>query len=270
MNRRRFGHGAAALALVTPLMTACSDDAVPGRATRRADASATGDSSTGPADGPSGGPDARPTGGDAAPPLPCRNSLDCRTAPAERHICDAIYQRCVECVSNNDCAEYSECILNACRPYRPCTSSLNCETGTVCDRAIGRCVECVTTADCEQGLVCANSFCLLACQSDRQCTPFRLLCDPAAGHCVQCLRDTDCLASEHCLVGPGVCVQDRCAEGAATCRNGAVSRCAANGSAFLAPEPCGAGETCAQSATGASCVAPTCGGDASCDGGSSP
>lgn len=261
MSRRPSGCGFSSPILAAlVLSTACAGDTPARRAPQRLADAATPKHEGG--DEPSPGADAHPAGPvEAGSEIRCRNSLDCRSAPAEKSICDPVYERCVECVSNDDCPTNSECVLSACVAFVPCENSLACPGAKVCDRTLARCVDCVTNQDCDPGLVCVNAFCLLACQSDKQCTQFGLLCDTAAGHCVQCLRDTDCRDDQYCLVGPGACVPDRCVQGSSTCRDGSLSRCADNGSALLAPQACGAGEVCVETATGAACG---CTQDSSC------
>src|SRR5207344_2224344 len=105
------------------------------------------------------------TPSDAATTTPCRHASDCPRAV---------------------------CIAGACAAPTMCTSSRTC-AGLGCDVALATCVECVVDGDCGAGSLCRADVCvpIVACASDRECSPVAEVCDTTAHTCAECNVDAD-------------------------------------------------------------------------------
>ncbi len=105
-------------------------------------------------------------GGDGS----CIDSSDCSGSTP---VCDTSDNKCVECLSNSDCA-----------------------TG-VCHPILKECVECVNNADCGGGQVCntSNNTCV-ECLANSDCSDG--VCDTSSNVCVECVVGSDCDDGNEC------------------------------------------------------------------------
>jgi hypothetical protein len=85
----------------------------------------------------------------------CVNSLDC----AAGNVCDTTTQRCVECLSDVDCAATERCVGQTCVPV--CDSDRDCTPiGLLCDLTNGYCVRCLSHLDCPALQFCREGACV--------------------------------------------------------------------------------------------------------------
>jgi Cys-rich repeat protein len=99
------------------------------------------------------------------------------------NVCDATNNRCVECLSNADCAD--EATQKTC-DLTPSTM------GMMLPRSV--CVVCVTAADCPMGATCTMNNCVTPCGT-ANCTTNPTgtnICDAPNNRCVDCMNDGDC------------------------------------------------------------------------------
>jgi Cys-rich repeat protein len=98
-------------------------------------------------------------------------------------VCDAPNNRCVECLSNADCAD--EMMDKQC-DLTPNTAGL----------PTGQCEECLEAAHCPAGEVCVNNNCEPTCMTDADCSPDGggndPYCHPTTRICSECGADTHC------------------------------------------------------------------------------
>jgi hypothetical protein len=129
----------------------------------------------------------------------CANSLDC----GADQVCDQQARRCVQCVSDPDCATGMRCVANVCMAAPPtCHASADCATmpgQPVCDVPTGRCVRCLTAADCPASNDCTSETCVsyTMCMNSLAC-PSGQVCDTARMRCAQCVGDNDCATDQKC------------------------------------------------------------------------
>ena len=193
---------------VTPLVAqACGgDDSTTGTT---AGAGATGGSSTGTSGsggaGGTGGSGTAGTGGSVADSgsvpdgrTPCGTVPNgCTGNPTGTNVCDAPNNRCVECLSNTDCAD--EATQKTC-DLRPMGAMM---------LPRGVCVVCVDSTHCPMGATCnAQNNCVTACGTSAMCTATpsgNNICDAPNNRCVDCLTDADCAVeppNTHCDTRP--------------------------------------------------------------------
>src|SRR6185295_19347338 len=163
--------------------------------------------------------------------------------------------KCVTCVASKDCPANNDCTDHACKPFSPCTNSLDCSAGQVCDTGRMRCVECVGTNDCPMTSKCVANVCRTKCTSDTMCTGLGLLCDLTQGICVQCVGAGDCKPDQYCAMG--VCAADVCTANTTSCQSNAVVTCRADGSGYGSPVACG-GQICVAAGATATCKDKVC------------
>lgn len=100
--------------------------------------------------------------------IPCGNACG-----GETPICIVPTDTCVQCTTNNDCAN------------------------GVCDTTINSCIECLRDQDCNDG-VCLNGATTqdnrcVECRTNSDCTDqFASRCDEPSGTCVACEEESDC------------------------------------------------------------------------------
>jgi Cys-rich repeat protein len=107
-------------------------------------------------------------------------------------VCDTANNRCVECLSDMDCAD--EMTQKIC-DLRPTGTSMLPRS---------QCVQCVETAHCPAGATCGmNNTCSVACGT-ANCTinpTGNNICDAPNNRCVDCMNDGDCaveMTDKHC------------------------------------------------------------------------
>jgi Cys-rich repeat protein len=161
---------------------------------------------------------------------PTCGANNCSTNPTSTNICDTATGRCVDCLTDNDCAiettakrcdtslattgsqaglpRYAceECLDNSHCPagatcvggdcQTPCGTAM-CETGEICDAPNNRCIECLSDANCTNNP--GNTRCNLAPNSAGLPT----------GRCEECIDST------HCPTGQ-VCFDNNCEPACAT------------------------------------------------------
>jgi hypothetical protein len=163
--------------------------------------SGSGGSSTGTA----GAPDAGASGNTAsagsagAPPrlgVHCTSDKQCQSFG---QLCDLAHQRCVDCLSKEQCGEGGLCVAHECRNGNPCATDSQCtdlpDGLAVCDVSRGECVQCLEASDCGENNDCVDRRCVsyVPCLDSRDCPPGIQVCSSASGRCVDCISDADCL-----------------------------------------------------------------------------
>ena len=175
------------------------------------------------------------TGSDVVSPPRCVQDDACAFAGLR---CDTGTGRCVECVTEGDCAgkPYGHCdvrrhVCIACRTASDCGEHQRCDVddtqncldtcvdddlpcpvaGFVCDEGRRLCVECRTSANCTgsaAGKVCdsAHGKCV-GCVSNAQCPDAQPRCDRRQGRCVACVTASDCPEGEACAPDSLTCVK---------------------------------------------------------------
>ncbi|HMJ51731.1 MAG TPA: hypothetical protein VK540_06625 [Polyangiaceae bacterium] len=276
--------------VVTPwVLQSCSgDDSTPGTATGTA---ATGGSSTGTAgtggsgttgsggsSGGTGGTGMAGSGGSGTADasgdrMGCGTANPCSTNPSSNNICDLPNSRCVDCMTDMDCA------VEPTNPHcdtRPNTAGLPAYS----------CEECIDNTHCPAGAMCVNGDCESPCGTTTCET--NEVCDAPNNRCVDCLGDTDCadettdkhcdltpntaglpsgsceecVDASHCVAGE-ICVNNNCEP---TCTTDA--NCSADGGGnnpYCHPTT----KICAECATDAQCAgntgSPYCTADGDCE-----
>ncbi|MBN1606212.1 MAG: hypothetical protein JW940_06240 [Polyangiaceae bacterium] len=126
----------------------------------------------------------------------CTSDKQCQ---ALGQLCDLAHQRCVECLSKEQCDEGELCVDHACRSGSPCATDAQCVDApgglAVCDGSRGECVQCLEAADCSENHDCVDRRCVayVPCEDSRDCAAGIQVCNPASGRCVDCNSDADCL-----------------------------------------------------------------------------
>jgi Cys-rich repeat protein len=248
----------------------------------------------------------------------CGASL-CSQNPTSTNICDTATGRCVDCLTDMDCAietlnkhcdtapnsaglpayNCEECLNNSHCPMgatcmngdcvTPCGTAM-CDTGEVCDAANNRCIDCLSDMDCADettdkrcdlrpnamglptgsceectesshcptGEVCFEDNCEPACTSDMACatdsgTP--RYCHPTNKVCSECVTDANCPTTQpRCTTGGSCeeCITD------AHCTNPMQPYCDDNDCVQCrTTADCPAGQTCNNQGT---CTTPMDGG----------
>lgn len=215
-----------------------------------------GNGSGGDGEAGSNGTGSAGSGGSGNEPITCQSDKACTVAD---QLCDLTRSVCVDCLTDPDCGENSECRLGECKPYTPCESSLQCGDDEVCNTGLGRCVQCNGDNDCPAANTCdANHECRPNCGSDKDCSALGQVCDLVAGHCVGCLSHVDCASSQYCDVSTNACLKDVCTAGSTQCSSDNLMTCNADGTGF-GQQACPAG--CVSNDGPARCgeiIAPTC------------
>lgn len=75
--------------------------------------------------------------------VPCQSDRDCEFPDDTKLLCDKDTERCVSCLSDDDCDRGLVCDGGACVE---CATNANCPGSGLCDDH--RCVQCLTDADC--------------------------------------------------------------------------------------------------------------------------
>jgi Cys-rich repeat protein len=245
-----------ALAIVPLMSDGCGgDDSAPGAATGTAGtggsttgtggtggsttgtggAAGTGGASGGGAGGTSGSGGTSSDSGLVDGRVPCGGvNGGCNPNPSSNNICDAPNSRCVDCMTDADCAveppnvhcdtrpnaaglpTYAcrECLDNShCMGGATCVSgecvtqcgTAMCETNEVCDMPNNRCVDCLSDTDCADET------------TDKRCDLRPNMAGLPTGSCEECLE------SGHCPTGE-LCVDDNCQPSCTTDAN-----CSADG-----------------------------------------
>ena len=114
-------------------------------------------------------------------------------------LCDLVHQRCVECLSKDQCNEGGLCVNHVCTAGSPCATDAQCVAApdglAVCDVSRGECVQCLEASDCGENNDCIDRRCVayIPCQDSRDCPAGIQVCNPESGRCVDCNTDADCL-----------------------------------------------------------------------------
>jgi Cys-rich repeat protein len=176
---------------------------------------------------------------------PC-GTTTCTTTPTGNDICDLPNNRCVDCMTNADCAVE--------------TTNKFCDTSVNPTTTLPRftCEECLTTADCPMGNVCLGNNCEASCTTDAQCSadgggnsPH---CNPTTKVCAECGSDAHCSGTTPFCTPDGSCEQ---------CLTDA--HCAAQTPRVLCNPT---NNTCVQCIDSTQCTPPaTCGRQGTCTGG---
>jgi len=197
MAKKHLGWLIALLAATPGLYVACGGDS-----TTTASTGTAGSGGTGGATG-SGGSGGATTGGTAgtagaggsagkagAPMMDAGvmcGTMTCSTNPTGNNVCDTANSRCVDCLTDADCAVET---LNKVCDTRP--------SGTAMLPAYS-CVQCIDTSQCPMGSTCSTTgqtanTCVTACGTANCSTnpTGNNICDLPNNRCVGCLADTDC------------------------------------------------------------------------------
>jgi len=138
-----------------------------------------GSSGAGPAD--SGTlPDGRTTCG----------GTPCSTNPIGTNLCDTASGRCVDCLTDADCAVETTNKYCDTAPNSSGLPAYNCE-------------ECTQTSHCQAGYTCSGGDCVKPCGT-AMCETGEV-CDLANNRCIDCLGDADCAdetTDKHCDLRP--------------------------------------------------------------------
>lgn len=159
----------------------------------------------------------------------CMSNPNCAGGSSHRY-CDPKSFACVACLTDQQCSSLAPYCASAIGTCVQCLTSANCgDPGLACDRINFRCVpSCETNADCAAAFetpFCdpSRSLCV-ACASDQDCTGLTPRCDTQAGSCVECVEDADCpKAAARCDTRKSACVQcltSRDCSSGATCVGG--------------------------------------------------
>jgi len=140
-------------------------------------------------------------------------------------LCNKEIGLCVQCVTDEDCAENEACTIgNLCFPVIACTSDHDCQAfGLVCDKEAGTCVECTTSNDCAEEETCVETMCL-----GKVCVPGEVTCIEGA---VMTCTDTgtewelaeQCGSSQICLETE--CLEQVCVPNKPYCDNSVAHTC---------------------------------------------
>ncbi|QRK05120.1 carboxypeptidase regulatory-like domain-containing protein [Archangium violaceum] len=158
---------------------------------------------------------------------------DCAVAGCERGSYCLSDGRCVECLSNDQCAPGLTCRNERCEgpgaPCAPCDGDWKCRTGASCEVLPEGSAACVARCDarvgCSQGFTCQEGRCLPAPAQLAGCTAYQHMGAPCGG-------DESCRARG---ITQGLCVEKTC-----------TYRCTAN-------TECPEGFACTPSEAGALC-----------------
>jgi hypothetical protein len=161
-------------------------------------------------------------------------------------VCDAPNNRCVECLSNTDCADEmtdKQCDL------RPNSAGL----------PTGQCQECLEAAHCPAGEVCVDNNCEPTCMSDTDCSPDgggnNPYCHPTTRICGECATDMHCAGQTN---------QPYCSP------SGNCEECLTDANCTNPMQPFCDDNECVTCRTSADCTPPmTCNNQGNCTGGSS-
>jgi hypothetical protein len=128
--------------------------------------------------------------------LMCGTSAMCTTDPVGNDKCDATNNRCVDCMSDADCAVE--------------TTNKRCDTSVNPNNMLPRyaCEECLDNSHCMANQVCADNECVPTCTTDAECSadgggnaPH---CNPTTRVCSECGTDA------HCTGTQTVCINGEC------------------------------------------------------------
>ncbi|HMJ56931.1 MAG TPA: hypothetical protein VK540_32910 [Polyangiaceae bacterium] len=220
--------------------------------------------------GDSGGPDIR---------MPCGTVMNgCSANSQGNAVCDLANNRCVQCLTDPDCAGQ--------------TTNKTCDTRASGNNRLpaDRCVQCLDNTHCPPGATCStsNNTCSTACGT-RTCSTNptgNTVCDAPNDRCVQCLADGDCasqatnktcdlrtnmqglptgrcigcLDNSNCAAG-SMCIDNTCIAGCSTDND-----CSADGGGRT-PRCNPTTKVCAQCGSDAHCTsnnAPACGPAGTC------
>jgi hypothetical protein len=155
--------------------------------------------------GHAGAPDAGTSGstatagfaGDAAGSgVSCTSDKQCQSFG---QLCDLVHQRCVDCLSKDQCGEGGMCVDHVCAAGSPCATDAQCVDApgglAVCDVSRGECVQCLEASDCGENRDCIDRHCAayVPCEDSRDCPTGIQVCNLESGRCVDCNTDADCL-----------------------------------------------------------------------------
>jgi Cys-rich repeat protein len=118
------------------------------------------------------------------------NGTGCNANPSSNNICDLPNNRCVDCMTDTDCAVEPPNVHCDVRPNAQGLATYSCE-------------ECTDNSHCPAGATCTNAACGMPCgtamcRSDETC-------DLPNNRCVECKSDTDCTGqttNSHCDLQP--------------------------------------------------------------------
>jgi hypothetical protein len=180
-----------------------------------------------------------------------------------RNVCFTACSNGAECDDGVFCNGVEECLQNV------CVDGTNpCATGDTCDEATNTCVppatECNSNGDCDDGLFCNGTE---ACGADGFCVDGTVpcttgqTCDEDLNECfnVGCNSNGDCDSGQVCTTnGDCVPLTTITCTTAAQCSDGifcnGTETCGTNGFCAAGTDPCGAGFTCSEGDTAASCI----------------
>ena len=191
------------------------------------------------------------------PPEPCASTKECPNGL----VCNKVSGQCVLCATSADCSSNQGCLDTVCVPKICKTAETKC-SGTT---AVGTCNAEGTAfdiADCASGKQCTDGKCgVLACTPDKvECQGVKVVKCNAAGSGSVVVKDCGQLGQQ---CNGGQCQANQvCAAGSASCKDGMLQVCEADGTSYK-KIACGKGQVC----IGQSCVEPVClPGAATCDG----
>jgi Cys-rich repeat protein len=196
MAKKHLGWLIALLAATPGLYVACGGDESTPSSTGTAGTGGTGGATGsggsggattgGTAGTADGGGSAGKAGGTPEAGVMC-GGMTCSTNPTSTNICDTANNRCVDCLTDADCAVET---LN-----KVCDTRLNAMSML----PAYNCVQCLSDANCPMGSTCSMmgnnaNTCITACGT-ANCTTNPTgnnICDLPNNRCVGCLADSDC------------------------------------------------------------------------------
>lgn len=127
----------------------------------------------------------------------CGEVLDCS---GSRPFYDPVSERCVRCLSSDDCDSDELCLDATSSCVQTCTEDRDCTRSdeVICDTARNACVECLEDADCHFGRCERGAGECVECLTDADCDAPEPYCEPGRYHCEECLSDEHCHDDQIC------------------------------------------------------------------------